>query len=65
MIINSWIQIAIFFVILVALVVLLGRYLARWTEGRQMSLSPVPVDRRNNRKGMLVRRLGAQANTPL
>jgi K+-transporting ATPase ATPase A chain len=44
--INGWIQIAIYFALLTALVVPLGRYMARVFEGRRTFLSPVfrPVE---------------------
>ena len=38
---NGWIQIAIYFVVLTALVVPLGRYMARVFEGERTFLSPV------------------------
>jgi K+-transporting ATPase ATPase A chain len=46
MTINGWIQIAIYFVVLTALVVPLGRYMARVFEGERTFLSPVlrPVE---------------------
>ena len=45
--INGWIQIAVYFVILTALVVPLGRFMARVFEGERTFLSPVllPVER--------------------
>ena len=47
MTLNGWIQIAIYFVVLTALVVPLGRYMARVFEGERTFLSPVlgPVER--------------------
>jgi K+-transporting ATPase ATPase A chain len=44
---NGWIQIAIYFVVLTALVVPLGRYMARVFEGERTFLSPVlrPLER--------------------
>ena len=46
MTINGWIQIAIYFVVLTALVVPLGRFMARVFEGERTFLSPVlqPVE---------------------
>jgi K+-transporting ATPase ATPase A chain len=46
MTINGWIQIAIYFAVLTALVVPLGRYMARVFEGERTFLSPVlrPVE---------------------
>jgi K+-transporting ATPase ATPase A chain len=46
MLIDGWIQIAIYFALLTALVVPLGRYMARVFEGQQTFLSPVlrPVE---------------------
>ena len=46
MTINGWIQIAIYFAVLTALVVPLGRYMARVFEGERTVLSPVlrPVE---------------------
>jgi len=46
MTINGWIQIAIYFVVLTALVVPLGRYMARVFEGERTFLTPVlqPVE---------------------
>ena len=46
MTINGWLQIAIYFVVLTALVVPLGRYMARVFEGERTFLSPVlhPVE---------------------
>jgi K+-transporting ATPase ATPase A chain len=46
MTINGWIQIAIYFVVLTALVAPLGRYMARVFEGERTFLSPVlrPVE---------------------
>ena len=46
MTINGWIQIAIYFVVLTALVIPLGRYMARVFEGQRTFLSPVlrPVE---------------------
>jgi K+-transporting ATPase ATPase A chain len=46
MTLNGWIQIAIYFVVLTALVVPLGRYMARVFEGERTVLSPVlrPVE---------------------
>ena len=43
---NGWIQIAIYFVVLTALVVPLGRYMARVFEGERTFLTPVlrPVE---------------------
>jgi K+-transporting ATPase ATPase A chain len=41
MTVNGWIQIAIYFVVLTALVVPLGRYMARVFEGERTFLSPV------------------------
>ncbi len=41
MTINGWMQIAIYFVILTALVVPLGRFMARVFEGERTFLSPV------------------------
>ena len=48
MTINGWVQIAIYFVLLTALVVPLGRYMARVFEGERTFLTPVlgPVERR-------------------
>ena len=47
MTLNGWIQIAIYFVVLTALVVPLGRYMARVFEGERTFLTPVlgPVER--------------------
>ena len=47
MTLNGWIQIAIYFVVLTALVVPLGRYMARIFEGERTFLTPVlgPVER--------------------
>ena len=47
MTLNGWIQIAIYFAVLTALVVPLGRYMARVFEGERTFLSPVlrPVER--------------------
>ena len=47
MTINGWVQIAIYFVVLTALVVPLGRYMARVFEGERTFLTPVlgPVER--------------------
>jgi len=47
MLIDGWIQIAIYFALLTALVVPLGRYMARVFEGERTFLSPVlrPVER--------------------
>ena len=44
--INGWLQIAIYFAVLTALVVPLGRYMARVFEGQRTFLSPVlqPVE---------------------
>ena len=46
MTVNGWIQIAIYFVVLTALVVPLGRYMARVFEGERTFLTPVlrPVE---------------------
>jgi K+-transporting ATPase ATPase A chain len=46
MTINGWVQIAIYFVVLTALVVPLGRYMARVFEGERTFLTPVlqPVE---------------------
>jgi K+-transporting ATPase ATPase A chain len=46
MTINGWIQIAIYFVVLTALVIPLGRYMARVFEGERTLLTPVlrPVE---------------------
>ena len=46
MTVNGWIQIAIYFAVLTALVVPLGRYMARVFEGERTFLSPVlrPVE---------------------
>jgi K+-transporting ATPase ATPase A chain len=46
MTINGWIQIAVYFVVLTALVVPLGRFMARVFEGERTFLSPVlrPVE---------------------
>ena len=46
MTINGWLQIAFYFVVLTALVVPLGRYMARVFEGERTFLSPVlrPVE---------------------
>jgi potassium-transporting ATPase potassium-binding subunit len=46
MTINGWLQIALYFVVLTALVVPLGRFMARVFEGERMFLSPVlrPVE---------------------
>ncbi len=46
MTINGWLQIAIYFAVLTALVVPLGRYMARVFEGERTFLSPVlqPVE---------------------
>ena len=46
MTVNGWIQIAIYFVVLTALVVPLGRYMALVFEGQRTFLSPVlrPVE---------------------
>ncbi len=41
MTVNGWVQIAIYFVILTALVVPLGRFMARVFEGERTFLSPV------------------------
>jgi K+-transporting ATPase ATPase A chain len=41
MTINGWLQIALYFVVLTALVVPLGRFMARVFEGERMFLSPV------------------------
>jgi potassium-transporting ATPase potassium-binding subunit len=45
--VNGWVQIAIYFVILTALVVPLGRFMARVFEGERIFLSPVllPIER--------------------
>ena len=47
MTLNGWIQIAIYFVVLTALVVPLGRYMAQVFEGERTFLTPVlgPVER--------------------
>src|SRR5215468_2213388 len=47
MTLNGWIQIAIYFVILTALVVPLGRFMARVFEGEWTFLTPVlgPIER--------------------
>src|SRR6476659_4840852 len=47
MTLNGWIQIAIYFVVLTALVVPLGHYMARIFEGERTFLTPVlgPVER--------------------
>jgi len=47
MALNGWVQIAIYFVVLTALVVPLGRYMARVFEGERTILTPVlgPVER--------------------
>ena len=47
MTLNGWIQIAIYFVVLTALVVPLGRFMARVFEGERTFLTPVfgPVER--------------------
>src|SRR5262245_4830065 len=47
MTLNGWIQIAVYFVVLTALVVPLGRYMARVFEGEWTFLTPVfrPVER--------------------
>ena len=47
MTLNGWIQISIYFVVLTALVVPLGRYMARIFEGERTFLTPVlgPVER--------------------
>ena len=47
MTLNGWIQIAIYFAVLTALVVPLGRYMARVFEGEWTVLTPVfrPVER--------------------
>ncbi len=47
MTLNGWIQIAIYFVVLTALVVPLGRYMARVFQGERTFLTPVlgPVER--------------------
>src|SRR5262249_30932350 len=46
MTLNGWIQIAIYFAVLTALVVPLGRYMARVFEGERTLLSPIlqPVE---------------------
>ena len=46
MTINGWLQIALYFVVLTALVVPLGRFMARVFEGERTFLSPVlrPVE---------------------
>lgn len=46
MTINGWIQIALYFVVLTALVVPFGRYMARVLEGERTLLSPIlrPVE---------------------
>ena len=46
MTLNGWIQIAIYFVVLTALVVPLGRYMARVFQGERTFMSPVlrPVE---------------------
>ena len=47
MTLNGWIQIAIYFAVLTALVVPLGRYMARVFQGERTFLTPVlgPVER--------------------
>ena len=46
MTVNGWVQIAIYFVVLTALVVPLGRYMARVFEGERTLLTPLlwPVE---------------------
>ena len=46
MTINGWLQIALYFAVLTALVVPLGRFMARVFEGERTFLSPVlrPVE---------------------
>jgi potassium-transporting ATPase potassium-binding subunit len=41
MTLNGWIQIAIYFAVLTALVVPLGRYMARVFQGERTFMSPV------------------------
>jgi K+-transporting ATPase ATPase A chain len=58
MTVNGWLQIALYFVVLTALVVPLGRFMARVFEGERTFLSPVlaPVE------GVLYRAAGVDAS---
>ena len=59
MTINGWLQIAIYFAVLTALVVPLGRYMARVFEGERTFLSPGAAARR----GVALSRLAASNET--
>ena len=61
MTVNGWIQIAIYFVVLTALVVPLGRFMARVFEGERTFLSPVLASRRGRSVPHRRRRRDARA----